>query len=383
MSEASNQQKLQKLNKDGENNKSKDDKPPKWNSSSSSFLSSLTTHNSSGDDRHSSGNKNKKKAAKKRPKKKKKNGLTHNTDNNGYSIHNIEMKSIQATYQTSKTNILQAYNLGGSQKHKSNIKKFLSNKTYNKFKGETTIYDYVIDKRAFNKFVNNEIESGMWWPTGAPCDVKIYYEAKNGMIVDKIKLFFVYTDDKGVLHNLDFKKCEDKHTSIFFLVRVFQSDHDLIPKIVYSLNDEAFYILQKTLISILKGWNVYLVCDLEFIDTCLEIYKSAHGSTFYYINRPMVRLVNVQSNLECKNCQGHASKFNMDGNAQDINSSIRNISLSNESQEVDISSDEFTAQETSVVIKEPIIDERSSTRSTEPINPKQMAFEYLSNLNKK
>ncbi|CAI8497498.1 unnamed protein product [Hanseniaspora opuntiae] len=385
MSEASNQQKVQKLNKDAEKDESKAEvKLPKWNSSSSSFLSSLSTHNSAGDDKHNTGNRGRKKETKKKTKKKKKHTGTHNQENSEYSIHYIKMESIQATFQTSKNNILQAYSIGNTHHKKgSNIKKYLSHKTYNEFKGETTIYDYVIEKRAFNRFLNKESESGIWWPTGAPCDVRIFYEAKKGMVVDSIKLFYVFTDDNGNLQTLDFKKYEDKHTSIFFLNRIFQSDHDLIPKMVNSLQNEAFFILQKTLISILKGWNVYLVCDLEFIDTCLEIYKHAHGSSFYYINRPMVRLVKVQSNLECKNCQGHASKTNVDANTQDIDSSIRKISLDNDSQEGDICCDESRNPETSSVTKAPTNVERSLTKNMETVNPRQLAYDFLSNLNKR
>lgn len=90
------------------------------------------------------------------------------------------MESIQATFQTSKNNILQAYSIGNTHHKKgSNIKKYLSHKTYNEFKGETTIYDYVIEKRAFNRFLNKESESGIWWPTGAPCDVRIFMRQRK------------------------------------------------------------------------------------------------------------------------------------------------------------------------------------------------------------
>lgn len=385
MSEASNQQKAQKLSEDAEKDESKaEEKLPKWNSSSSSFLSSLSTHNSAGEDKHNSGNRGRKKENKKKTKKKKKTAEIQNQDNSEYSIHNIKMDSIQATFQTSKNNILQAFNIGNTQHKKgSNIRKYLSHKTYNEFKGETTIYDYVIEKRAFNRFRHRESGSGLWWPTGTPCDVKIFYEAKKGMVVDSIKLFYVFTDDNGNVQTLDFRDCEDKHTSIFFLNRIFKSDHDLIPKMANSLHNEAFFILQKTLISILKGWNVFLVCDLEFIDTCLEIYKHAHGSNFYYINRPMVRLVNVQSNLECKNCQGHASKTNADDNTQDIDSSIRKISLNNQSQEGDICCDESRNPVTRAAIEEPKSAERPLTKNMETVDPRQLAYDYLSNLNKR
>lgn len=384
MSEASNQQKLQKLDKDDEKDEPKlEEKPPKWNSSSSSFLSSLSRHNSSGDTKHNSCNKDKKKEDKKKNKKKKKNAAIQNQENGDYSIHYIKMESIQATFQTSKNNILQSYNNGNKHHFKgSTIKKYLSHRTYNKFQGETTIYDYIIEKRAFNRFLSKESESGFWWPTGSPCDVRIFYEAKKGMVVDSIKLSYLYTDHNGVLQTLDFRKCEDKHTSIFFLNRIFQSDHDLIPKIVKSLKNEAFFILQKALISIIKGWNVYLVCDLEFIDTCFQVYKHAHGSSYYYINRPLVRLVKVQSNLECKNCQGHASKANVDDHTQDVDSSIRKISLNSESQEGQISCNASKNSETCSVIKESINIEKSSTKHMETVNPKQLAFDFLSKLNR-
>lgn len=353
---------------------------PKWNSSSSSFLSLLSTNNSFIE---------KKKNTTKRNKVYNDNPDS-NSDNSQYSLHAFDIGTIKTTFKTNEKNILRMKKTGNTYsknalKHKENgiiNKSMLFKKTYNDFSGDVITYNYLIHKKTFKKFQGKRNEQGFWWPTNNPCDVRIIYEVKKGLVVQPIKLYYVFEDEDGETKELDFKSCEQKHTSIFFLNRIFQSDVDLLKKMVDSLCKEALFILQKCLISIIKGWNVFLICDLNFISRCASIFYNAQGFKVYYINRPIVRVYGMQSKLECKNCQGYATKVIQNDSIMDVESDIQNISLSNQNSQDDVSSEASTDSETSMIMDELINNDTRVIRdnTNENFDPKQMALDFFSRL---
>jgi tyrosine-protein phosphatase YwqE len=90
----------------------------------------------------------------------------------------------------------------------------------------------------------------------------------------------------------------------------------------------------------------------------------------------------MQSKLECKNCQGYATKVIQNDSIMDVESDIQNISLSNQNSQDDVSSEASTDSETSMIMDELINNDTRVIRdnTNENFDPKQMALDFFSRL---
>lgn len=363
-------------------------------SSSSVFISSLSQNNSFSKKPRSFKAKNNK--------TKNKNSNTKDSDNKNVSLHAYNIDQLKTTFHTSEDNIIRPkHNTHTKKMNKSfqNPFNFASvpqgKHLYTNFHGDSIYYSSVIKPANFEKLISmdrKEHKRSFYWPfsDNKPCPVKFEYYVKNGKIADPINCYFLQSEEPDA-ESINFKSCENKDLSIYFLLRVLAADYDLIDRIVANLSHVSVHILKQIILSILKGWNIYLVCDVDLIRRCVDVFYKLRGFKMYYLNRPIITVIGFQNALSCKNCYRFAESVDeqesKDGEAE-INNEPEESNKLNESESEEVSINSTIDSEDESDIMEIILSEREKSESIknediimdelDSVDPRGMALEYLS-----
>lgn len=379
-------------------------------SSSSVFISSLSHNNSFSKKPRSFKAKNKK--------TKNKNYNGKDSDNKNVSLHAYNIDQLKSTFHTSEDNIIRPKHKAHTKTNKSfqNPFNFASvpqgKHLYTNFHGDSIYYSTVIKPANFEKLISmdrKEHKRSFYWPFGdnKPCPVKFEYYVKNGKIAAPINCYFLESEEPDA-ESINFKSCENKDLSIYFLLRILAADYDLIDRIVSNLSHVSAHILKQIILSILKGWNIYLVCDVDLIRRCVDVFYKLRGFKMYYLNRPIITVIGFQNALSCKNCYRFAESVDEQEEqeeGEEVEEGRRNAEDAEVSQEPEVSQEQeeshkLNESESEVSINstvdsdddseimEIILSESEKSESIknediimdelDSIDPRGMALEYLS-----
>ena len=278
---------------------------------SSSFINSLSQSDSFSKKPRSFGSNDKKKN------NKNKNNYNNFNEKSNLSLHSYNIEQIKSTFPTSDDNIIRQNRFTQTKKADRPLQtptKLLSapqgKYLYTNFKGDSIYYSTIIKPSTYGKLISMDKKEGkqpFYWPfnENKPCPIKFEYTVNKGKIENPINCFFLSSEEPDA-ESINFKNCENKDLSIYFLQRILAADYDLIDRIVANLSNVAIHILKQIILSILKGWNIYLVCDIDLIRRCVDVFYKLRGFKMYYLNRPIITIVGFQNNLECKNCYNYA-----------------------------------------------------------------------------
>ncbi|XBW37823.1 hypothetical protein QEN19_003398 [Hanseniaspora menglaensis] len=372
-------------------------------SSSSVFISSLSQNGSFSKKPRSFGpnskkNKNNKGSNGKHTENKNNSSGNYSSDNedSNISLHAYKIDQIKSTFQTSEDNIIRPkYNLNSKRSIQSTFKFTMvpqGKHLYTNFNGDSIHYSSILKLENYAKLIALDKKQGkrpFYFPfnDSEPCPIKFEYYVVNGKIPEPINCYFL-SNYKTNAESISFKSCENKDLSIYFLLRILAADYDLIDRIISNLSNVAVHILKQIILSILKGWNIYLVCDVDLIRRCVDVFYKLRGFKMYYLNRPVISVIGFQKALTCKNCYNFASevtKVSQDESKMEIEPEEESITIAE-----DVSSDATTDSDDESAIMDMILNESQSLNllesdeismiNSEIIDPKALALDYLSTL---
>ncbi|KAL6928112.1 hypothetical protein ACO0SA_002843 [Hanseniaspora valbyensis] len=321
------------------NNKSSSNKKL---ATSSSFINSLSQSDSFSKKPRSFGSNDKKKN------NKNKNSYNNFNEKSNLSLHSYNIEQIKSTFPTSDDNIIRQNRFSQAKKADKPLQtptKLLSapqgKYLYTNFKGDSIYYSTIIKPSTYGKLISMDKKEGkqpFYWPfnENKPCPIKFEYTVNKGKIADPINCFFLSSEEPDA-ESINFKNCENKDLSIYFLQRILAADYDLIDRIVANLSNVAIHILKQIILSILKGWNIYLVCDIDLIRRCVDVFYKLRGFKMYYLNRPIITIIGFQNNLECKNCFNYGytieKERKKDEDVEDVDMTSDNVEEEEEEKE--------------------------------------------------